>query len=196
MFKASLLAAAIAVAGVAQAQTPSSPAKKELVAKIMLLQQPGVENMARQLTEQPAMQAMQAANAALQRLPAERRDAVARDVEADIRKYVEEATPIVRDRAVKLAPLTVGSLLEERFTEDELRQIIALLESPVNRKFQSLFPDMQKVLGERLIAETRGEVEIKLRAMQTSLTQRLGTPAPAAPASSAKASGAKMPSKK
>ena len=186
MFKATLLAAAIAVAGLAQAQTPTpaSPAKKELIAKIMLLQQPGVENMARQMVEQPAMQAMQAAGQALQRLPAERREAVGRDIEADIRKYVEEATPIVRDRAVKLAPTTVGALMEERFTEDELKQIVTLLESPVNKKFQSLFPEMQKALAEKLIADTRGDVEVKLRAMQTSIGQRLGI-APSGAASAA-----------
>lgn len=192
MFKATLLAAALAVTGAVQAQTPSSPAKKELVAKILLLQQTGVENMARQLAEQPAMQAMQTAGAALQRLPPERREAVARDIEADIRRYVEEATPIVRDRAVKLAPLTVGPLLEERFTEDELRQIMATLESPVNKKFQSLFPEMQKALGERLVADTRADVEVKLRAMQASVSQRLGIPLPTA----ASATKAATPAKK
>jgi hypothetical protein len=39
------------------------------------------------------------------------------------------------------------------FTEDELKQIIAILESPVNRKFQAHGPDMQRALGEKLVAE-------------------------------------------
>ncbi len=191
------LATALATAGLAQAQAPApaaaSAAKKELVARVLQLQQPGVEALGRQLAEQPAMQLMQQAGVALQRMPTERRDALARDIEADVRKYVEEARPIVVDRAVKLAPTTIGPLLEERFTEDELRQIIGILESPVNRKFQQLAPEMQKAIGEKLIAETRGEVEVKLRALDQTVAKRLGI----APAQGA-ASGAKpaAPAKK
>jgi len=128
---------------------------------------------------------MQQAGAALQRMPAERREVVAREIEADLRKYAEEAVPIVRAQAIKLAPSTIGVLIEERFTEEELRQIIALLESPVNRKFQSLAPEMQRSLGEKLIGDTRPTVEPKLRALEQSVSKRLGT-TPAAAASAPK----------
>ena len=143
--------------------------------------------MARSLAEQPAMQIMQQAGQALQRLPAERREAVARDIEADLRKYAEEAVPIVSARAVKLAPGTIGPLLEERLSEDELRQVIAMLESPVIRKFQGMAGDMQKALTEKLVAETKPDIEPKVRAMQQVVAKRLGLPAqpasaPAAPA--------------
>lgn len=187
MFKPLIVAAAATfmfAAGPSQAQ--SSAAKKELVARVLQLQQPGIEAMARQLAEQPARQLMQGASQALQRLPADRREAVARDIEADIRKYVEDVTPIVRERAIKLAPSTVGTLLEERFTEDELKQIIALLESPVNRKFQQAGPDMQKAIAEKLVAETRGEVEGKVRALDQTVARRLGLTPAAGAASGAK----------
>lgn len=202
--KAALTAAAIAAASLVHAQTaapaaapapaPSSPAKKELVAKVLQLQQGGIEAMARQLAEQPAMQLMQQAGAAIQRLPQERRDALARDIEADVRKYAEEATPLVRDRALRLAPSTIGALLEERFTEDELRQVIALLESPVNRKFQSMAPDMQRAIAEKLVTETRPDIEPKVRAMEQAVRARLtaampAASAPAAPAPARPASG-------
>jgi hypothetical protein len=186
MFKQIGVAAALAAAAcLAQAQTPlpANATKKELVARVLQLQQPGVEAMARQLTEQPAMRFMQQAGQALQRVAEDRREAMARDIEADVRKYVDETTPIVRDRAVKLAPTTIGPILEKELTEDELRQIIAVLESPVQRKFQSLAPEMQRALGEKLVAETRGDVETKLRALDQVVSKRLGlTPAPAASA--------------
>jgi len=199
MFKALVMVAALAVAGVVQAQvaapapaSSASPAKKELVAKILQLQQPGIEAMARQLAEQPARQLMQRAEQVLQGVPAERREALARDIEADVRQYVEEAIPIVRDRAVKLAPTTIGPLLEDRFTEDELRQVVALLESPLNRKFQQLGPEMQRAIGEKLVAETRGDVEPKVRALDAAVAKRLGiTGQPAAGAKPQGAGGAK-----
>jgi len=200
MFKPLMLAAAVALSFAAvdtaraQASAPASAAKKELVARVLQLQQPGIEAMARQLAEQPARQLLQGAGQGLQRLPAERREAVARDIEADVRKYIEEATPIVRDRAVALAPSTIGPLLEERFTEDELKQVIAMLESPVNRKFQQLGPDMQKAIAEKLIADTRGEVETKVRALDQTVARRLGITPPNGAASGTKpAAPAKKP---
>ncbi len=188
MFKMFVLSAALMAAGMTQAQTaaPASAAKKELVAKLLKLQQPGIEAMARQLVEQPARQMLQQASPALQRLPAERREAVARDIEADVRKYFEESAPGVVARAVNLAPSTIGVLLEERLTEDELREVISILESPANRKFQGLAGDMQRAIGEKLIAETRGDVESKVRALDQTVARRLGITPPAAAASGAR----------
>ncbi len=192
MFKQSALAALLLlalVAGAAHAQ-----GKKELVAKVLQLQQPGIETMARQLAETPARQMLQGAAQALQRVPAERREALARDIEADVRKYAEETVPVVTERAIKLAPSTIGALLEERFTEDELKQIVGILESPVNRKFQGMAGDMQRAIAEKLVAETRPAVEPKLRALEQSVAKRLGISPPAAGASAAK-SGAAAPKK-
>lgn len=196
MLKNRLPALALALlAGLAQAQTPStttaalptSPAKKELIAKLLEMQRTGIEAMGRNLAEQPAMQMMQQAGAALQRVPAEKREVVAREIEADVRKYAEEAGPIVRDRAVKLAPSTIGLVLEENFSEDELKQVIALLESPVNRKFQSLAPAMQKSITEKLVAETRATIEPKMRALEQTVARRLGVTPAAAPGSAGSA---------
>ena len=167
-----------ASAAPAKAMAPSSPAKKALVAKVLALQQPGIEAMARQMTEQPVVPMLQQAGAVLQqRVPPERRDAVAKDIQADARKYVDETTPLVRATAVKLAPTTIGTLLEERFTEDELKQVVALLESPVNKKLQSLAPEMQRALSEKLVAEMRGTVQPRVQALEQSIIKRLETSA-------------------
>ncbi len=204
MFKMIVLSTVLVAAGLAHAQTgatatpasPASPAKKELVAKVLKLQQPGIEAMARQLVEQPARQMLQQAGPVLQRLPAERREAVARDIEADVRKYFEESAPIVATRAVALAPSTIGVLLEERMTEDELREVIGILESPANRKFQGLAADMQRAIGEKLIAETRGDIEGKVRALDQVVARRLGITPPAAAASGARPPAPATPAKK
>jgi hypothetical protein len=168
------------------AAAPSSPAKKALVAKILQIQQPAIENMARQLAEQPAVMLMQQAAVAIQRLPADKREALAKSLQADAKKYADEATPIVRDRAVKLAPGTVGAILEQRFSEDELKQLVAILESPVNRKFQSMNGDLQRALGEKLVAETKPLVAPKVQALEQSVRKRFEAAAPAAPASTPK----------
>jgi hypothetical protein len=117
----------------------------------------------------------------------DKREAVAKDIQADVKKYVDDAVPLVRDRAIKLAPTTIGPLLEEKFSEDELKQLVGMIESPTYIRFQLLGADMQKVLTEKLVTETRSTVEPKVRSLEQSIAKRLGLPAQPAAAPAARA---------
>jgi uncharacterized protein len=157
----------------------TSASKKEQIAKLLSLQAPGIEQLATQIAQQPAIQLMQQAGAVVQRLPEDKREALGRDIDADVKKYLDSAVPVVRSRATELAPLTVGALLEERFSEQELREIVATLESPTWRKFQGAANDMQRAIVERLVADTRPTVDPKVQALQKSIGDRLRAAAPA-----------------
>ncbi len=160
------------------ASAPSSPAKKELVQKLMVLQQPGIETLARNMVEQPALRMMQEAGRALQQQVApDKREAIGKSIEADVRKFVDESVPIVRERAVKLAPSTIGVMMEEKFTEDELRQLVAWLESPVTKKYAQLGPEMQSGFTQKLVAESRPIVDPRLQALEAKVRASLGVPA-------------------
>ena len=177
-----LVVALLALATSVSAQ--SSAAKKELVAKV--LQLPAIENVARQLVERPAVILMQRAGSLMQtRTPPDKREAIGRDIQADVKKYVDEVVPLARERAVRLAPTSIGVLLDERFTEDELRQLIGILESPVNRKFQQMGGEMEKSLQEKLVAEIKGLIEPKIKSLELAVAGRLGIPATAPAASGA-----------
>ena len=174
LFALTLLALSVA------AHAEVSAAKKELVAKVLQLQQPAIETVARALTERPAAMMMQQAGLALQtRVAPEKREAIAKEIQADLKKYVDDAVPLVRQRALKLAPTTIGAVLEEKFSEEELTQLIAIIESPVNRKFLQLGGEMQKALGDKLVAEMQATIDPKVKALEQSITKRLGLPAKA-----------------
>ncbi len=174
LFALTLLALSVA------AHAEVSAAKKELVAKVLQLQQPAIETVARALTERPAALMMQQAGLALQtRIAPEKREAIAKEIQADLKKYVDDAVPLVRQRALKLAPTTIGAVLEEKFSEEELTQLIAIIESPVNRKFLQLGGEMQKALGDKLVAEMQATIDPKVKALEQSITKRLGVPAKA-----------------
>lgn len=178
--------ALVAAAALAQAQAPaqtatpapSSPAKKELVAKIVALQQPGIDNLARGIAERPAAQMMQAAGNVLQtKVAPEKREAVGKAIEADVKKYVDESAPILKDRAAKIGPATIGPIIEERFSEDELKQLATWLESPVNKKYQQIAPEMQQALVQKLVAEAGPLLDPKLKALEQRVRVALGVPA-------------------
>jgi uncharacterized protein len=172
----------LAAAGPALAQT--SAAKNELVVKILQLQRPAIEGLATMLAQQPAQQMMQGANVALQsRIAPDKRQEIAKEIQADLRKFAEEVVPIARERAVKLAPSTIGTLLEEKFSEDELRELIKIMESPVNKKFGQMNAELQKSLAEKLVADARPTIDPKVKALEATIAKRLGMqPAAAAPA--------------
>jgi hypothetical protein len=129
----------------------------------------------------------------IQNVPAEKRDAVVKAIDADLKKYVDESVPLLRDRAVKLAPSVIGTELETNFNEDELKQLITWFESPVIKRFQQLAPGMQRNLSEKLVNETRAQIEPKLSALEAAMAKQLGvTPAGAAGAP-APAPAAAMP---
>jgi uncharacterized protein len=167
MLKTIALAALCVAALPVVAQTSASPAKKELVQKLLLLQQPGIESVARGIVERPAMQLMQAAGQALQtQVPPDKREATGRSIETDVKKFVEDAVPLLRERAVKLAPTVIGPVMEEKLTEDELKQLIGWLESPVNKKYQQIAPELQDSFSQKLIAEAGPLLDSKLQALQ------------------------------
>lgn len=188
MLKKPLFALALVVAATTAAQAQPSPAKKELVARILKVQQPGIEATARGLVEQPALELMgNAASALPARVAKDKQESVAKEIQADVQKYVDDAFPVVRDRAMKLAPTTIGSLLEEKFTEDELKQVVAIMESPVYNKFQRMGEDMQKALVDKVVADTRGTIEPKVRVLEQTVAKRLGVTS--APSETPAASG-------
>lgn len=177
MFKKSLMAVVLGAAFAAQAQAPAGPAKKDLVARILKQQQAGIENIARSLVEQPAIELMgNAASALPSRVARDKQEAVAKEIQADVQKYLAEAVPLAQARAVRIAPASVGALLEEKFSEEELKQLVAIVESPVYTRFQRMGDDMQKALADKLVAETRGTIEPKVRALEQSVARRLGVP--------------------
>jgi hypothetical protein len=182
--RALIVAALLVGATLAHAQ---GNAKKELVARLLQSQQAGIEGIARGIAERPAVQMMQAAGQVLGQMPPERREAAAKAVDAEIRKFVDEAAPLLRERAVRLAPSTYGAALEEKFSEDELRQLLAWFESPVNKKFQQTLPELQNGFVQKLIADAGPVIDPKLQALQERVRVALGGSAPAGAAASASA---------
>ncbi len=174
-----LVISALCAAFGASAQTspaplPTSPAKKELVKKVLALQQPEVEMLARNLAQEPAARMMQEAGRVLQnQVPEDKREAAVKSLEESAKKYVDEAVPLVRDRAIKLAPSTIGTALEERFTEAELKALIAWLESATYKKYQQVAPDIQRVFMQKLIADARPSIEPKLKTLEESVRATL-----------------------
>jgi uncharacterized protein len=163
--------------------------KKELVQKLLQIQRPGIEAMARGLAEQPASQIIQNARIVLARVPADRREAATKAAEAEIKKYLDDSVPLVLSRAVQLAPSTIGPMLEDKFSEEELRQLITWIESPLNRKYQQMGGELQTALAQKLVTDMRPVIDPRVKALDAGVSKALGIVPRAAGAASAPAKG-------
>lgn len=187
--KLALLAAAVAASPMGWAQD-----KAALVKQLIELQRPGIEVLARSLVEDSSAPIAQAGSGYLQsQVPADKREAAAKAADAELKKYFDEAYPILRDKAMALAPTTLGPVMTESFSEDELRQLIAWLGSPLRKKYDEANPRMGEALTKQLVAETKPTIEPKLRALDAAVAKALGAPADGAAAARAPA---KAPAKK
>ena len=188
--------APLAVLALALAAAPAhAQNKKELVAKVVQLHQQGIENVGRVIAGQTSQQMLQAAGQALPRVPADKREAVGKEIQDDVKKFYDEVEPMLKKRAVELAPATVGAAYEEKFSEDELKVIIAWLESPVSKKYAQMDRDQGNALAEKVVADTRPAIEPKLKALEAVVAKRLGVPAEGG-ASAPKAAAPAAPKKK
>lgn len=170
-----------------------TPAKRRLLARAVALQQSAVEAGARGLVEQSLAGIVQGGRQLLQtQVPPERRDATAREMDIEVRRYREEMTPLVRERAIRIAPEVLGPKLDATFSESELRQLIAWLESPVQKKYQAMTLDLQSAFTQRLLAESRSAFEPRLNQLGERLARIMGLP-PASPMASAPSGAAVAP---
>jgi uncharacterized protein len=149
LFSIALIAAACA----AQAQTASAPAsaaKKDLVQRLVTLQQPSVEGLTRGLAERPLRQMLGQAQQVLAGMPEDKRKAAATKVDALVNQYLADTTPIVKDKAAKVGQAALGPLFEEKFSEEELRQLLVALESPAYKKYQQILPEADGALKQKI----------------------------------------------
>ncbi|QJQ04661.1 DUF2059 domain-containing protein [Undibacterium piscinae] len=146
-------------------QAATSPAKEQLINRVLQLWH--VENIGTTMLQEPVAESLRQSRSLLQgRVSLEKQDAAMKEITQYAKEFFDDATPIVRGSAQKMIPSTVAPILAEKFSEEELRQIIALLESPVKKKFESAIPEMQSALGKKIAQDTGPAINPKLEALK------------------------------
>lgn len=157
----------------AQNQVPIPGTKKDLVARIVAAQQQSIDEVGRGIAATTAQQVFQAAVEVIGRLPEARQQTVGKAVEEDVQKFHGEIEPLLKSSAGKVAPSAIGDLLEQKMTDDELKQLATWLESPVSRKYRQLSGEIESALGQQIVADSRPSVEPKLKALEATIRSRL-----------------------
>jgi len=155
----------------ASAAAPIDAEKQKQIDRILAIVHP--ENGVLQAIQQQGVRALQQSSIALQtnQVSQERKEKAMKDIQGDVQKYIDTTMPAALASAKKNTGPISASILAANFTTDELRQLAAMLESPVRQKLEKVLPQMQDAVGQAVSAEVGPQVNKNAQVM----TEAVGT---------------------
>lgn len=165
---------ALAFCGATHAQTLAGvPPEKQAVVK-RVLDKMGMDAVGLQMLQAPVAEMLRQSRVVVtSRVPADKQEAVLKEIAADASKFMADEQPVLARSTHAIVEKDVAPLLAKRFTVDELKQLAVVLESPVLAKFETIVPEMKRTVGENLAKANAGEIQPKMTALQDKVGQRM-----------------------
>jgi hypothetical protein len=110
---------------------------------------------------------------------------VTTELNAELQKYANEVTKIIRDKVQKVSTDSLVPVYMERFTLEEMKQIAAFLEAPAIRKYQGIAPELGSIFASKLVEASRAEVIARAKQFDEAAARIVGQAPAAAPAAAA-----------
>ena len=194
---ATLAIASLALSAAVNAQTADP--KLEWATKAVALQQgPELERLVGQLADSATQDILQNWGPKLQSNVAPAKMEQAKEgLNAELKKYFDDVSKTINGKVGKVSSSALIPAYMERFSLDELKQIVAFFESPAIQKYQSAAPELGSLFVKQLIEETNADVMARTRQFDDAATKIVGAgPANKAPAAAPNADKSKPPAKK
>ena len=164
--------AALAAGAHAEGMNGVPPAKQALVQRV--LDKMGLESVGLQMLQAPVADMLRQSRVVVQsRVPADRQEATMKDITAEATKFVEQEAPGLRTSTHAIVQSSVAPLLAQKFSEDELKQLAGILESPVLAKFEGVVPEMKKAVGENVAKANAAQIQPKMTELQNRVGLKL-----------------------
>ena len=174
----SLALASLALCTASQAQTADP--KLEWATKVVALQQgPELERLVGQLADGATQEVLQNWGPKLQTNVPEAKQRQASDaLNAELKKYFDDVSKLIDGKVRKVSTDALVPAYMERFTLDELKQLVAFFESPAIKKYQVSAPELGNLFVKQLVEATRSDVTARVRQFDETAVKIVGaTPA-------------------
>jgi len=194
---ATLAIASLALSAAVHAQTADP--KLEWATKAVALQQgPELERLVGQLADSATQDILQNWGPKLQsNVPPAKMEQAKEGLNSELKKYFDDVSKTINSKVGKVSSSALIPAYMERFSLDELKQLVAFFESPAIKKYQSAAPELGSLFVKQLIEETNADVMARTRQFDDAATKIVGTgPANKAPAAAQNADKSKPPPKK
>ena len=178
----SLAIASTLFSAVAEAQTADP--KIEWATKVVALQQgPELDRLVQQLSGGATQELIASWGPKLEAsVPKAKQQKASEDLNVELKKYSEDANKLIGKQVSKVSTDTLVPAYMEKFTLEELKQLVAFFESPAIKKYQSTAPELGNIFVQKLIEASRTDVMARAKQFDDAAVKIVGsTPAPAAP---------------
>ena len=171
----------LALCTASQAQTADP--KLEWATKVVALQQgPELERLVGQLADGATQEVLQNWGPKLQTNVPEAKQRQASDaLNAELKKYFDDVSKLIDGKVRKVSTDALVPAYMERFTLDELKQLVTFFESPTIKKYQVSAPELGNLFIKQLVEATRSDVTARVQKFDETAVKIVG----ASPASKA-----------
>jgi uncharacterized protein len=175
------------VSGTINAQT--SDAKRALAVRAVAAQEgPEMSRMLAQLAGSATQQMVANWDERISELPEAKQKGVINAMDAELKKFNDDALKLITAQATKVRGEALLNAYTERFSEEELKQLVALMEAPVFKKYQNVGPELGSIYIKAIVDGTRSAVEARSKTFDVAAAKIVGvsTPSAGAPSGPAK----------
>ena len=151
--------------------------KLEWANKAVAIQQSlALELLAKQLADGATQDVLQNWGPKLQSEVAPAKMEQARDsLNAELKKYFDDVSKTINAKVNKASAAALVPAYMERFSIDELKQLVAFFESSTIKKYQSAAPELGSIFVKQLVEETRTDVTAHTKQFDAAATKIIGT---------------------
>ena len=165
-------ALALAVNANAEGMNGVPPAKQALVQRV--LDKMALDAVGLQMLQTPVADMLRQSRVVVQsRVPADKQEATMKDITAEATKFIDQEAPALRTSTHAIVQSSVAPLLAQKFSEDELKQLAGILESPVLAKFESVVPELKRAVGENVAKANAAQIQPKMTELQNRVGLKL-----------------------
>lgn len=170
---ATLAIASLALSAAVHAQTADP--KLEWATKAVALQQgPELERLVGQLADSATQDILQNWGPKLQsNVPPAKMEQAKEGLNTELKKYFDDVSKTINSKVGTVSSSALIPAYMERFTLDELKQLVAFFESPAIKKYQSAAPELGSLFVKQLIEETNTDVMARTRQFDDAATKSL-----------------------
>ena len=155
----------------AHAQSDAA-ARKQLATRIVNLQKANdMDALIAQLAGTASQTVVSTWLPKLDQLPRSKQRAAADQLDAELKKFNQDNVRLIKSRNERISLDVLVPAYAERFTADELRQLVAFMESPVIKKYYAANPQMANMLAQKLVEATRKDVEARIKSFDSRANQ-------------------------
>jgi uncharacterized protein len=156
----------------------TADAKRPLAVRAVAAQEgPEMDRMLAQLADSATQQMIGNWDERVAGLPAAKQQGAIAALDAELKKFNDDTLKLITAQAPKARNEVLVSAYAERFSQDELKQLVALLEAPVFKKYQTTAPELGNLFVKAIVDGTRDQVTARSKVFDAAAAKIVGVPA-------------------